>query len=145
MSQWMQCNFIQTVPTWADSTCNVIFGRSGLGGDDIPRRRKSPDKGWSKEEWQRQVKEPDDALEKTLREAYAEITADEAPLSVLARVDAITRPVAAQAAPHAPLRIDWQRLASDYERALALFRLQREERELRAQIDDEDDLMVMHT
>ena len=122
---------------------DTIFGRSGLGGDDTPRRRKSPDKGWSKEEWQQRVKEPDEALEKTLREAYAEITSEEAPLSVLARVDAITRPVAAPAATDAPLRIDWQRLARDYERATALFRLQREERALRAQIEDEDDLLLM--
>ena len=23
MSQWIQCNFIQTVPTWADAACNL--------------------------------------------------------------------------------------------------------------------------
>ena len=143
MANWVACSFVGHAIQWVDPSCSVVFGRSGLGGDDIPRRRKSPDKGWSKEEWQQRVKEPDEALEKTLRAAYAEITADEAPLSVLARVDAITRPVAAPAATDAPLRIDWQRLARDYERATALFRLQREERALRAQIEDEDDLLLM--
>ena len=124
---------------------DAIFGRSGLGGDDKITRRKSPDKGWDREEWKRRVKEPDEALEKTLREAYAELTQADAPLSVLARVDALTRPVAAPAAPDAPLRIDWARISRDYERATALLRLQIEERELRAQIEDEDELMLMLT
>ena len=143
MANWVACSFVGHAIQWVDPSCSVVFGRSGLGGDDKITRRKSPDKGWSKEEWQQRVKEPDEALEKTLREAYAEITSEEAPLSVLARVDAITRPVAAPAATDAPLRIDWQRLARDYERATALFRLQREERALRAQIEDEDDLLLM--
>ena len=144
MANWVACSFVGHAIQWVDPSCSVVFGRSGLGGDDKITRRKSPDKGWSKEEWQQRVKEPDEALEKTLRAAYAEITADEAPISVLARVDAIARPFAAPAAARAePLRIDWRRLARDYERATALFSLQAEERELRAQLEDEDDLLLM--
>ena len=122
------------------------IGREGLGGDDLPRR-KSPHKGWDRKEWEARVKEPNDEIEKTLRAAYAELTGESAPLSVLARTDAITRPVAARQADTGrdiPIRIDWRRLAQDYERANALMALAREEAELRAiEADDEDILMMV--
>mgnify|MGYP001569854387 CR=1 FL=1 len=127
---------------WADSTCSVIFGRSGLGGDDVPRWR-SPHRGWDRKEWEARVKEPDNEIEKTLRSVYAELTTPEAPLSVLARVDALTRPVARAAPQDAPLRIDWARMARDYARANALVRLWREEAELRAIMDDDDEVLMM--
>lgn len=35
MSQWMQCNFIQTNPVWADSSCPL-----GVGGHGVSRGKK---------------------------------------------------------------------------------------------------------
>ena len=120
-------------------------GRSGLGGDDVPglfdKRRKSPDKGWDKEAYDKR-RADEDAMAQTLEAAYARITGEDAPISVLAQADAIVRPVAKQEA-DAPLVIDWQRMARDQERAVALMRLYQEERALQASIDDEDDLLMM--
>ena len=122
---------------------DAIYGRSGLGGDDVPRRR-NPNRGWDKAEWKARVKDSQDAVEKTLREAYAELTAEEAPISVLARVDAIVRPVAKRPKPEAPqLRINWTALANDYKRTNAMIRLWREEQELRAMEEDDEDVLMM--
>lgn len=114
-------------------------GRSGLGGDDVPRR--NPNKGWNRDEWKRLRKDPQDAIETTLRQAYAELTQD-APLAVLAKVEAIVRPVAkvTQGQPHV---INWQQLAGQYERSNALYKLWQEEQDLRAAIDEEDELLMM--
>ena len=141
MAHWMQCNFIQHSVQWADATCSVVFGRSGLGGDDVPYR-KSPHKGWNKEEWKARVKEPGDEIEQTLRETYASLTSREAPVSVLARVDAVVRPVSRQVE-DAPLRIDWGKLSRDFDRANALLRIYREEAELKAFIEEEDELLML--
>lgn len=118
-------------------------GRSGLGGDDVPYRSKSPHRGWDKKEWEARVKEPDNAVEKTLREAYAELTGKEQPFSVLAQVDAIVRPASRQVARDLPLRIDWRKLSRDYDRAQAMVRLWQEERELQAAMDDDDETMML--
>lgn len=118
-------------------------GRSGLGGDDVPRR-PSPHRGWNREEWLRLRKRPDDELEATLRQAYAELTGTEAPLSVLARVDEITRPVAKiDEQVDYPLQIDWAKLSASYARASALYRLWREERDLQAAIEDDDESWLL--
>ena len=122
---------------------NAIFGRSGLGGDDVPRRR-SPHKGWDKAEWKRRVQDDQEALERTLQEAYASIAATDAPLAVLAQVDAIVRPVAKkQASPDVPLRINWAAIANDYRRTVALMRLRYEEEALRAAIAEEDEEIML--
>lgn len=146
MAQWVQCNFVQITPTWADAACNVTPGRSGLGGDDVPREwRKNPHRGWDKAEWKRRVKEPGEALESTLRAAYAELTGTDAPISVLSQVDAIVRPVAKKSrAEEAPqLRINWAALANDYRRYAALMRLWQEEQEMRALDEDDEEVMLM--
>ena len=39
MSQWMQCSFIQTVPTWADSVCNIHPDKHD-GFDDTEVRKR---------------------------------------------------------------------------------------------------------
>ena len=144
MAQWMQCNFIQTTPEWADAACSVVFGRSGLGGDDVPRHRKSPHRGWDKAEWKRRVQDDQEELERTLQEAYASITATDAPLAVLAQVDAIVRPVAKkQRVADAPLRINWAAIANDYRRTVALMRLRYEEESLRAAIEEEDEEIML--
>src|SRR5678816_2562519 len=47
MSQWMQCNFIQTDPQWADSTCSIQPHNSGgygsYGGGARVGRRRPPE------------------------------------------------------------------------------------------------------
>lgn len=128
--------------SWGDSWGAVVApttpGREGLGGDDVPRR--SPHKGWNREEWAARVKAPNDALEATLRETYAALTGADATLAVLSRVDAIVRPVARA---DIPLRINWGRLAREYERTNALIKLWQEEMDLRAAIEEEDDILVL--
>lgn len=118
-------------------------GRQGLGGDDVPYSR-SPHRGWDRKEWLRLRKRPDDELEATLRDAYAALTSEDAPLSVLARVDEITRPVAkVDERVDIPLQINWKALSASYERASALYRLWSEEQELRAAMEDEDDVLFL--
>ncbi len=121
-----------------------VFGRSGLGGDDVPRRvTRNPNRGWNREEWKARVKDNADALAETLQETYDRLTGKEAPASVLAQVDAIVRPVAARQVGDVPLSIDWRKIALDYDRAMALVRLENEERELQALMDDEDEMMMV--
>ena len=47
MSQWMQCNFIQTSPTWADATCNIKpsggYTHPGPVGRIPVGRKREPD------------------------------------------------------------------------------------------------------
>ena len=139
---------VQYIPTLGYGTSAVppspTPGREGLGGDDVPRHRRSPHRGWDKAEWKRRVKDDQEALERTLQAAYAEITAPDAPISVLAQVDAIVRPAAKkQASPDVPLRINWAGIANDYARTVALLRLRYEEEQLRALIEEEDELLMM--
>lgn len=116
-------------------------GRSGLGGDDVPRR--NPNRGWDRREWERLKKRPDDELTVTLQRAYAELTSEDAPVSVLARVDAIVRPIAKPLKRgDIPLQIDWKALAVGYERANALYKLWQEESALRADAEDLEDLEI---
>jgi hypothetical protein len=115
-------------------------GREGLGGDDIPYRR-NPNKGWDKEAYDK--KRADEAsMVETLKGAYARLTGQDSPVSVLAQADAIVRPHAEQSE-EAPLRIDWKAIARSQERAVALLRLYEEERELQRASDDEDDLIML--
>ena len=45
MSQWMQCNFIQTSPTWADSVCSLHPDtHDGVDSDDIRRRVRNEER-----------------------------------------------------------------------------------------------------
>ena len=118
-------------------------GRSGLGGDDkITEGLRSPHRGWNREAWKRD-QQREGAIEETLREVYSELTGKSAAISTLARVDAIVRPAARQPQPDAPLRIDWAKLARDFERSNALIRLQAEERELQAIISDDEEVMML--
>lgn len=121
----------------------VFFGVNitKVGGDDVPYRRKSPHKGFSKAEWKKRVKDFPDAVEKTLRETYASLTGDEAPISVLSQVDAIVRPVSKETRDR--LNIDWQKMARDYERSNALMKLYREEMELQEQMEEEEELLLL--
>ena len=143
MATAFQKNAFQTVPLAFQITVSVP-GRSGLGGDDVPRRRQSPNaRGFDKQADELRRSE-EASVESTLREVYARLTGEDAAVSTLARVDAITRPLSApQQKADAPLRIDWQRMAADSARAEALLRLYREEQALRAQIEDEDELLLM--
>ncbi len=118
-----------------------VFGRSGLGGDDVPRQ-ESPHKGWDRKAYESK-KARDDAVEATLRRVYADLTGEDQPISVLARVDAIVKPEAKRVERDAPLVIDWQAMARHEQRAVALMRLWQEEEALKREIDDDDDLLAM--
>lgn len=132
---------------WTTTTGSIVPpvptpGRAGLGGDDVPR--KSPHRGWDKKEWERLRRDPEQALEATLRQAYAELTGETAPISVLARVDEILRPVAkVDKRGEYPLQINWKALSTEYERATALYRLWQEEQDLQAAMEDEDEAWLL--
>lgn len=107
-----------------------------VGGDDVPR--KSPHRGWNLQEWKRRVKDGDDAIERTLRQAYADLTGEKSPLQVLVQVDAIVTPIAIQdTVLEAPIRVDWRKI--NLERANALMQLWHEEQELA-----EDFFLLVH-
>lgn len=118
------------------------YGRSGLGGDDVPRYRKSPHRGWDRKAW-RAAQDDVDAVEATLKATYAGLTGADAAISTLAQVDAIVRPVARQEARDVPLRIDWAKMARDFQTANRLMALARAEAELQAFFDDEDDVLML--
>jgi len=49
MAQWMQCNFIQTTPTWADAACNITTTTDTHDGfdsrkHDHDKRREAKDR-----------------------------------------------------------------------------------------------------
>ena len=119
---------------------STVFGRSGLGGDDVPRRR-SPDRGWDKEAYAKR-KLDEDALVDTLKGAYASITGEDATISVLSRAAHIVQSETRND-PDAPLIIDWKAMARDQDRAVALMRLYQEEWALRREIEDEDDILML--
>lgn len=125
---------------------NIDFGGvvtpTKVGGDDVPYR-KSPHKGWNREEWRKRVKDGSDSIEQTLRETYDRLTGKEAPISVLARVDEIVRPVAKLEKD--AIRIDWTKLSRDFDRANAMMRLYLEEVELQAQMEEEEELLLLAT
>ena len=117
------------------------FGRDGLGGDDVPRR-ESPHRGWDKKEWKRRVKDHEDAVEADLRETYNRLVGLDAPVSQLAQVDAIVRPVAQRDFGSPRLQIDWAALAADYERAQRLYALERERAAWEALLADDDEMVL---
>lgn len=110
----------------------------GLGGDDVPRHR-----GWNKAEWKRRVKDPDQAIEDTLRSTYEALTNPDAALSVLSKVDVIVRPAARIAPDSLQLEINWRKIARDYERSNALVKLWQDEQALQREIEDEDETLML--
>lgn len=138
MSAWGQSFGDAWGAAWGSDSPQPTPGREGLGGDDVPYHK--PYRGWNRAEWERLVKAPDDAIEATLRAVYADLTADEAPISILAQVDAIVSPVAERAD---TMRVDWQRLSRDYERTNALVRLWQEEMDLRNAAEEEEDDFIL--
>lgn len=107
----------------------------GLGGDDVPRR--NPNKGWNKAEWKRLRKDPLDAIEATLRQAYKELT--EGPAPVVAQVQAIVKVKPKAQEPN------WSAIAANYQRANALYKLWQEERDLHEAMEamEDDDVIMM--
>lgn len=122
-----------TVVASGSTPSSSVFGRDGLGGDDVPYR-KSPHKGWDKAEWKRR-KQFEDGLESTLRETYQRLMGIPA---VAAKVDVIVKPVIVNDEP----KIDWTKLAQSYARSNALIKLDQEEADLRAAIDEEDEFLM---
>lgn len=116
-------------------------GRSGLGGDDVPRQ-ESPHKGWDRKAYEKKKQREDD-IEATLRKVYASLTGEDAPISLLARVDAIVKPASKRVERDAPLVIDWKAMAQHEQRAVALMKLWQEEEALKREIEDDDDLLMM--
>lgn len=146
MTTAFQSNAFQTTPlAWQidSSPTPPPFGRSGLGGDDVPRYLKSPHRGWNREEWKKRVKDGEDGVASTLQATYDKLIGREPALSVLAQIDAIVRPVAKQESRDVPIRIDWQRMAEDFERANRLMALAREESDLQAFMEDEDEVLML--
>lgn len=117
------------------------FGRSGLGGDDIPYRR-NPNRGWDREEYQRRRKK-EAQLEETIKGAYQELMGADVPETVQAQVQKIVKPTAVKTTKGPELVIDWEAIARSYERTNALIKLQQEEAELRAIADDDEEVMLL--
>lgn len=84
-----------------------------VGGDDVPRRRKSPHRGFDLDAWK--ASQPD--FEGTIRRAYSELT--RGPLQAEAR-ELVEPYIQAN-------EIDWEALARDTEAVEELIRLREEE------------------
>ena len=105
MANWIQCNFIQTTPTWADATCNI----KPLSGGGL-----HPSQGYSGHETRKRTK--------------AEIEQDRERFGIEGRVKKIIADVAAQQV--ARLETDAQKQYDELARELELQRIEFEARYL---------------
>ncbi len=125
-------------PEIVDSGSSV-FGRSGLGGDDIPYRR-NPNRGWDKREYLKRKKKLDE-LQDTIKETYQKLMGT-APEPIQAAAQKIVKPTAVKTDEGVELRIDWEAIARSYERTNALIKLQQEEADLAIAQDEEAVIML---
>ena len=149
MSQWMQCSFVGHGITWADSTCSTTFGRSGLGGDDAPRKGID----WQVKRRKLTLRERPEAhlrdiLDRVVSEYYGEIVASDLPQSVKKEAAAVVKPFADKEARFKSVppvaQVDWNALQRDADAVSAILRIWSDELAQR-EIDDEDEfLMMMH-
>jgi hypothetical protein len=65
-TNWIQCNFIQTTPTWADAACNI--SPDTHDGGDYDRRRKKHDA--EQKERIRRYRRDREHLRDTIRAAF---------------------------------------------------------------------------
>jgi len=116
-----------------------FFGPLKAGGDDAPR--KSPHRGWNKDEWlKRKVREDDIAA--TIEAAYRGVMGTAPTAAKEEALNLITQFAQPDTQPRAypVLQIDWKRMAEDYERTRQLISLWQEEQE---RIDEEEVLMLL--
>lgn len=112
------------------------FGRSGLGGDDVPYR-KNPNKGWDRAEWERRKRDMD-AMEATIRETFLELR--DGPFELVA--EAVIESAALPANDTGQREYDWAAVARSFDNAAALTRMKAELDELRAAQEDEDTIVM---
>lgn len=142
MAQWMQCNWIQQDPIWADSSCSVPTGYTP-GGSGYPvdwqgKRRKLT----LKEQPEKHLRS---ILDSVVAEYYGEIVASALPKSVKAEAAALVKPFVEgkpQAIPK-PAAVDWLALQQDAFAVAGLIRLWNEEMNARAIEDEDEELLLM--
>ena len=143
MGSFGSVNLLPTLGYTPGTATPSVFGRSGLGGDDVPTPyRKSPELGWDKKAYESK-KAREDAIEETLKKVYADLTGTAAPLSVLARVDEIVKPVAKRVKKDAPLVIDWKAMAQREKQAKKLLALWNDEQALKRWIEEDDEIIML--
>lgn len=109
MANWIQCNFIQTSPEWADATCSVVPPYGGAGRPVYKRRK-----------WRelRQI------VDENLQAAYEEIVEAGLPKEVTAEAVKTVKPFADKEARFKsvpkPSDVDWQAMQRDVELARTL-------------------------
>ena len=134
MAQWMQCDWIQQTPTWADSVCNIHPDTHD--GFDEKKQRKVKDR----------VKADESAFKsrrEQLREAIERAWDGPQPEPVAAQVQAIAAPYVERLESGA-LRIDYEGAKRVQGEILALQSALRAEYEARAAIErDDEDVMIL--
>ena len=126
MAAWMQCSFIQTVPTWADAACNVSVDTHD--GFDSNKKREE------------ERRESQARLRAMLVDAVDPQAAVPAPAEAVAL-----------AAPHLErlesgrIRIDWDAIARDVaaQARLEALAAEHERRRLEFEADEEDVTLLL--
>lgn len=134
MSQWMQCNWIQQSPTWADSVCSIQPDtHDGVDSDDIRRRVKAEEKAF---------KSARQRLREVIAQAY-----DPNPGPVAQEVKALAAPYV-ERLESGNLRVDYKALESRNKAVLAELlafqdALRTEFNSRMAIANDDEDVMIL--
>lgn len=133
MNQWMQCDFIQTIPTWADAVCNLKPDtHDGRDDSELHRRHDR-----LQEEREREFRSGRENLRAAIEAAFD----PEQPAPAAAELREAAAPVVERLESGA-LRIDWAALDRDLE--IRLFLLQDAfEAEQRALDEDDDETVAL--
>ena len=136
MSQWMQCSFIQTTPTWADAVCSIHPDTHDGFDEDSHRKVK---------EEQREKDSAFNSARERLREVIEMAWDERLPGPVAAEVKEAAAPYVERLESGAP-RIDFQaieRRATEMASILAFQDEMRREYQARmAELDDEEAVLT---
>jgi hypothetical protein len=133
MAQWMQCNYIQQTPTWADSVCSLRPDtHDGFDDESVRKKLREEEEGF---------KSRRDRLREVIARAY-----DPEHGKVAAEVQAIAAPYVERLESGAP-RIDFQALERNkavMDSVLAFQEALRSEYRARIERDnDDEDVMLL--
>ncbi len=135
MAQWMQCDFIQTMPVWADAACNIGPDTHDGVDEDSHRRVKE-----SQAKKDKAFKSARERLRELLERAW-DGPQEEAPIA--AEVRAIAAPHVERLESGA-LRIDYDALDRHRKELLAFQDGLRQEYQRRVALEqDDEDVMIL--
>ena len=131
MAQWMQCNWIQQSPTWADSVCSLHPDTHDGFDEDVRKRARDDEKAF---------KGASERLRETIARAY-----DPEHGKVAEEIQALAAPYVERLESGAP-RIDYaalERNKAGMREILSFQDAMRAEYEARMASEDDDDVLLL--